>query len=72
MAQIAPRNRGGLNFHEWSTPSGLGPASLQRLGFGTVFVDVDLDGRLDVAVANGHVYGNGEEIGGLSEVTPGE
>ncbi len=57
------RNRGGLNFQEWSNPSGLGPASIHRLGFGTVFLDADLDGRLDVAVANGHVYGNGDAIG---------
>jgi hypothetical protein len=56
-------NRGQLLFHEWSTRSGLGPPSLSRLGFGTVFVDVDLDGRLDVAVANGHVNRTVERVG---------
>jgi hypothetical protein len=48
-------NRGKMRFEEWSNPSGLGPPSVNRLGFGTVFVDADLDGHLDVAVANGHV-----------------
>jgi enediyne biosynthesis protein E4 len=48
-------NRGGLRFEDASYPSGLGAASLSRLKFGTVFVDADLDGNLDVAVANGHV-----------------
>jgi hypothetical protein len=57
------RNRGNLHFQDWSNPSGLGPASLRRLGFGAVFLDADLDGRLDVVVANGHVYRNGDEIG---------
>src|SRR5262249_4356661 len=57
------RNRGRLFFQDWSQPSGLAAASLRRLGFGIVFADVDLDGRLDVAVANGHVYRNAEAVG---------
>jgi len=35
--------------------AGLGVASRNTLGFGCVFFDVDLDGRLDLAVANGHI-----------------
>ncbi|HEY7427870.1 MAG TPA: CRTAC1 family protein [Gemmataceae bacterium] len=49
------RNNGGLLFQDWSYPSGLGPATTDRLSFGTTFVDADLDGRLDVAIANGHI-----------------
>ncbi|HVS11246.1 MAG TPA: CRTAC1 family protein [Planctomycetota bacterium] len=35
--------------------SGLGPPSLDRTGFGTAFADLELDGDLDVLVANGRV-----------------
>ena len=35
--------------------SGIGQASRNRLGFGCVFADFDLDGALDLAVANGHI-----------------
>src|SRR5207253_5502500 len=48
-------NRGGLRFDDASAASGLGAPSLSRLKFGTVFLDADLDGHLDIAVANGHV-----------------
>jgi hypothetical protein len=35
--------------------AGIGTPSLNRLGFGCVFTDLDLDGRLDLVVANGHI-----------------
>jgi hypothetical protein len=35
--------------------SGIGPASRASLGFGTAFVDMDLDGRLDLVAVNGHI-----------------
>ncbi len=56
------RNKGNLRFHEYSFGSGLGGPSVHRLGFGTVFADVDLDGRLDIAVANGHIHRHAMEI----------
>ncbi|HEV3118321.1 MAG TPA: CRTAC1 family protein [Gemmataceae bacterium] len=49
------RNRGNLQFQDRSFPSGIGGPSLDRLGFGAVLLDADLDGNLDIAVANGHV-----------------
>jgi hypothetical protein len=58
------RNKGSLLFQEWSNPSGLGPATLHRLGFGTVLFDADLDGHLDIAQANGHIHRVAPEVYG--------
>lgn len=35
--------------------TGVGQASRNRLGFGCVFADLDLDGDLDLVIANGHI-----------------
>ena len=42
-------------FDDIATASGVGLASRNTLGFGCAFLDVDLDGALDLAVANGHI-----------------
>lgn len=44
--------------------AGLADASFSKLGFGTQFIDADNNGRLELFVANGHVWDN------VSEVTP--
>jgi hypothetical protein len=66
-ANVLYRNRGNLVFQEASSASGLGGPSIHRLGFGTVFVDVDLDGRLDVAVANGHIHRSAMQLLGIPQ-----
>jgi enediyne biosynthesis protein E4 len=42
-------------YRDVAIPAGVGMASLNRLGFGCLFADVDLDGALDLVVANGHI-----------------
>ena len=42
-------------FDDIAMQSGLGSASRNTLGFGCVFFDANLDGLLDIAVANGHI-----------------
>jgi hypothetical protein len=42
-------------YDDVSTAAGVGLASKTTLGFGCAFLDVDLDGALDLAVANGHI-----------------
>jgi hypothetical protein len=45
----------GKNFEDVAAVSGVGMASKTSLGFGCVFLDANLDGWLDLAVANGHI-----------------
>jgi hypothetical protein len=45
----------GKGFEDIAPQSGVGMASRNSLGFGCVFFDVNLDGWLDFAVANGHI-----------------
>jgi tetratricopeptide (TPR) repeat protein len=46
--------RNGI-FEDVTLEQKLRQPSLSRLGFGTQFLDADLDGRLDLVVANGHI-----------------
>jgi hypothetical protein len=42
-------------YDDISMPAGVGLRSRSTLGFGCAFFDVNLDGALDLAVANGHI-----------------
>ena len=47
----------------WSTiESGIGYATLPFVGFGVAFVDTDNDGRLELAIANGHILENAPQF----------
>ena len=50
------RNEGGARFSDVTTTAGLAAPTVELLGWGTRFFDYDNDGRLDLFVANGHVY----------------
>jgi enediyne biosynthesis protein E4 len=48
-----PLARGG--YEDVASRAGVGASTRSTLGFGCVFADVNLDGRLDLIVANGHI-----------------
>jgi hypothetical protein len=45
----------GKSYEDVAPQSGIGLASKNSLGFGCIFLDANLDGWLDLAVANGHI-----------------
>jgi hypothetical protein len=46
---------GAVAYEDGAMLAGIGAASRSTLGFGCVFADVDLDGAVDLVVANGHI-----------------
>ena len=46
--------QGGL-YRDITPQTGLGPASIPMTGFGVASIDMDLDGRHDLLIVNGHV-----------------
>ena len=49
------RALGNGTYEDVAMQAGVGPISKNTLGFGCVFLDADLDGILDLLVANGHI-----------------
>jgi hypothetical protein len=49
------RSASASAYDDISVPAGIGGPSKNTLGFGCAFLDVNLDGFLDLAVANGHI-----------------
>jgi hypothetical protein len=55
MNALYVAQRDSLLFADEATKEGMGPASQKMLKFGLFFFDYDLDSRLDVLTANGHL-----------------
>jgi hypothetical protein len=60
MSALYVSQRTPLFFEDEAITEGIGPSGRLLLKFGLFFFDYDLDGRLDVLTANGHIE---EEIG---------
>jgi hypothetical protein len=61
------RNVDGGSFEDAAAAAGLATATFTRMGWGTAFLDADLDGRLDLAVANGHIFADVDRFPALDE-----
>jgi hypothetical protein len=57
-------------FTDVSVPSGIGLPSLDRLGFGTAFADLDDDSLPDLVVANGQL--DSEDVTGTPQAQPNQ
>jgi hypothetical protein len=57
------RNLGGGAFEDATVTGGLG-VNTRYLGWGTGFVDFDLDSWPDIFIVNGHVYPEADRVGG--------
>ena len=61
------RDLGGGNFEDASATAGLATSTFERMGWGIAFLDADLDGRLDLVVANGHIFPDVDRFPALAE-----
>jgi hypothetical protein len=61
------RNLDGRQFEDATGAAGLRASSFERMGWGTSFLDADLDGRLDLFFVNGHIFSDIGEYPWLRE-----
>ena len=61
------RNLDGTHFEDVSAASGLAAPTFAPMGWGTAFLDADLDGRLDLFIANGHIFADIDDFPALQE-----
>ena len=66
------RNEANGFFTDIAMRSGVGRPSLHRLGFGTMFADLDNDGLDEILVANGHVLDNADVLHGGHYAQPNQ
>jgi enediyne biosynthesis protein E4 len=55
MTALYVSRKRNLQFYDEAVANGLGPATRLQLSFGLLFFDFDLNGRLDLFQANGHL-----------------
>jgi hypothetical protein len=61
------RSLGNGAFADMTQAAGLAAPTFERMGWGTAFFDADLDGRLDLFFANGHIYPQVDDFPALKE-----
>jgi hypothetical protein len=61
------RNLDGTHFADVTAASGLAAPTFAPMGWGTAFLDADLDGRLDLFFANGHIFADIDAFPALQE-----
>lgn len=59
--------KGGLYYEDVSAKSGLSKVTYKPLSWGCYFLDYDNNGKLDIFIANGHIYPQVDQITELEE-----
>jgi hypothetical protein len=60
-------NLDGFLFEDATSTFGIAARTFHRMGWGVAFLDADLDGRLDLFFANGHIFADVEDFADLGE-----
>jgi hypothetical protein len=61
------RNIDGRQFEDATVATGLAASTFVRMGWGTALLDADLDGKLDLFFANGHIFSDIDDYPQLGE-----